>query len=138
MRRDWELADDDESRTFAFSEAVEIADAVEAIEGEEAGTNIFHVALGTAIPLSEYVEAWIADIGCADKTALLHRKAFTVLEPWCRANHVRPMLQAITGKVAHRFIEKHLKVTLATTKTVNRYLSSYRTHWKWLKRQHHL
>lgn len=138
IRRDWELADDDESLTLAFSDAVQIADAVEAVEGEEAGTNIFHVALGTAIPLSDHLKTWIADIGCTGKTALLHRKAFAVLEQWCKANHVKPILQAITGKVAHRYIEKHLKVTLATTKTINRYLSSYRTHWKWLKRQHHL
>src|SRR5689334_12658806 len=37
IRRDWELADSDESLTLAFSDAIEIADAVEASEGEEAG-----------------------------------------------------------------------------------------------------
>jgi integrase len=138
IRRDWELADSDEDTELAFMDAMEIADKVEAAEGEEAGTNIFHVAVGIAIPLKDYLDAWIADIGCTGKTALLHRKAFTVLEQWCKANHVKPILQAITGKVAHRFIEKHLKVSLGATKTVNRYLSSYRTHWRWLKRQHHL
>jgi hypothetical protein len=65
----------------------------------------------------------------------VHRKAFTVLSDWCNSCNIEPTLEAITRRVALDFIAKYLRVRLATLKTVNRYLSTYRTHWAWLMRQ---
>lgn len=90
----------------------------------------FNIATGTVATLKEYLEEWIADQHFTGKTGLLHRKAFTVLEEWCRTSkRIAQTLQAITRRVVWEFIEKVLKPSLAP-KTVNRYLSAYRTHWK--------
>lgn len=137
IRRDWESSN---PLTFeaAFIDAVALGDEIEATADEEAGTNIFHIATGTATPLKDYLEEWLEDGSFIGKTMLQHRKAFTVLLAWMHRRGLAPTLQAVTRKVAWEFIEKHLKVSGAAPKTINRYLSAYRTHWRWLIRRQRL
>lgn len=117
-------------------DAIRLADEVEEREGVEAANYVHALAFGAVSPLDEYLDDWITDKGFIGKTALQHRKAFSVLIDWCRGQHLQLTHQAITERVAWQFIEKHLERTIATRKTLNRYLSSYRTHWRWLKRRH--
>lgn len=114
-----------------FATAVKRADEVEAAEGVQAGDRFFKLATGQIALLGEHVESWIADNGCTGRTAMQHRQAFDVLSEWCREHQIDPTLQSITKRVALRFRDEQLKPRLAA-KTVNRYLSSYRTHWSWL------
>lgn len=134
IRRDWEAATDEEAAEV-FIDAVRLGDEVETTDGEEAGTNIFHIATGIATPLKDYLEEWLADAGFPEKTCLQHKKAFTVLLEWMQRRGLTPTLQAVTRKVVWEFIERHLKISVAATNTMNRYLSAYRTHWRWLNRR---
>jgi site-specific recombinase XerD len=138
MIRDDLLHGDDATAERAFIEAAKIADGIEAAKGKEAGDNIFHIATGTVIPLREYLEEWLADKGFTGKTALQHRKAFTVLYDWLKATNTNTTINAVTRRTAWRYIEAHLKVTIRATKTLNRYLSAYRTHWDWLMQRAHI
>lgn len=135
IRREWETADTDQELMEAADAVMQLADDVEAIQGPDAGTNIFSIATGTATPVKEHLEEWLADQGFTGKTALQHRKAFTVFADWCATEPETATLQAITRKVAWEFIEKDLKLRGLAPKTVNRYLSAYRTHWRWLMRR---
>jgi site-specific recombinase XerD len=138
MIRDDFLRGDDATAERAFIEAAKIAGGIEAAEGKEAGDNIFHIATGTVIPLREYLEEWLADKGFTGKTALQHRKTFAVLYDWLKATNINTTINAVTRRVAWRYIETHLKVTVRATKTLNRYLSAYRTHWDWLMQRAHI
>lgn len=135
LRREWEIADTDQEVMEAADAVMQLADDVEAVQGKDAGTNIFNIATGTATPLKDYLEEWLADQAFIGKTALQHRKSFTVLADWCTAERKPATLQAITRKVAWEYIEKHLKLRGLAPKTINRYLSAYRTHWRWLMRR---
>src|SRR5690348_8524879 len=130
LRRQWERGSDDEAAD-AFAEAVARADQLEAIDGVDVGDRFFKMATGQLSPLDEFLDEWIADRQFTGKTAAQHRQAFEVLGEWCKQQSVEPALQSINRRVALRFRDEHLKPRLSP-KSVNRYLSSYRTHWKWL------
>jgi hypothetical protein len=138
MIRDDLLNGDDATSERAFAEAIKVADGMEATEGKEAGDSIFRIATGTVIPLREYLEEWLDDKGFTGKTALQHRKTFSVLFDWLKATNTNTTINAISRRVAWRYIETHLNVTIRATKTLNRYLSAYRTHWDWLMQRAHI
>ena len=93
------------------------------------------LATGYITPLDFHVEDWIVDRGFIGKTALQHRKAFAVLTEWCKKRGIDPTINAINRRIAWEFIEKELRRRFTAPKTINRYLSSYRTHWRWLMRR---
>ena len=130
LRRQFEDGTDDQA-SDAFAEAVARADEIEAANGSEAGDRFFKIAVGHLSSLTEFLDEWIADCGYTGRTAMQHRLAFGVLTDWCKEQGIEPMLQNITRRMALRFRDQHLKPRLAV-KSVNRYLSSYRTHWNWL------
>lgn len=132
LRDQWEYADERDGQLEAtFEETVALADRVAAVRGAAAGDTIFHFATGTHTPLEEYFEEWLAEKRFTGKTILLHRKAIVVLRDWCTKNTVATSVQAITRRVVRDFIQRELRAHLSP-KTVNRYLSTYRTYWRWL------
>jgi len=119
-------------------EAARLADKLEVARGKEAGDRLHLMMEGLLTPLDEHLDEWFEENGCTEHTATLHRKAFRVLSEWCKARDLEQTLQAITDRIASEFIDKHLKVILGKPKTINRYLSTYRSHWRWLRRKHRI
>lgn len=134
IRRQWEEDERNAGIETAFMDAVALADEVQAQDGEEQGDAIFNMALGHLTPLDEYLEAWITAENFNGKVALLHRSAFKELAAHCEEQRIPKTLQAITKKRVWEFIEQRLKPSSAV-KTVNRKLSTFRTHWRWLMRR---
>jgi len=130
LRRRVQGGDEDDADA-AFAEAVLLSSELEATDGVDAGDRLFKIATGHLAPLDEFLDEWIADRQFTGKTDVQHRQAFAVLADWCKTQNLEPTLQSITRKVARRFLEEHLKPRLSP-KSVNRYSSAYRTHWKWL------
>lgn len=118
-------------------DAARLADEIEATRGPEAAEAIHGLMEGITTPLDEHLDAWIEDEKFNGKVALLHRSAFKQLAVWLDAKNVRTTLQAVTPHLVWEFIEKELKPGSAIA-TVNRKLSTYRTHWRWLKRRHRI
>src|SRR5262249_55033585 len=100
--------------------------------GQVAYEKFVSAAVGYISSLDAYLDEWIADRVFVGKTEMQHRKAFAVLIAWCRAEGIDPTLQSIDKRIALAFRDKYLKMHLGSPKSINRYLSSYRTHWNWL------
>jgi integrase len=136
IRRQLDASRGDEEEMEAQLLANRLGDRIEEEQGGNAARNAaYKIAVGFNAPLDHYIGDWLADRGFTGKTEMQHRKAFTVLSDWCNARSIEPTLEAVTRRVALDFIAKYLHVHLAAPKTINRYLSTYRTHWAWLIRQ---
>jgi integrase len=134
----WQLdaSRNDIEETEAIALANQLGDRIEQEQDGIASQNpAYKIALGFSAPLDHYLSDWLADRKFIGKTEMQHRKAFTVLSDWCNSRSIEPTLEAITRRVALDYIAKYLRIRIAAPKTINRYLSTYRTHWAWLIRQ---
>lgn len=124
--------EDDKAADFTLTHiAADIAEE----QGPEASEAFYGIASGKITPLDDYLEEWIADRGYIGSSASHHRNAFVVLHAWCKANRVKPILQAIDGRTAWKFRDKCLRVRSSEPKTVNNFIWSYRSYWRWLQRR---
>lgn len=126
---DWE---DDQAADFTLRT---ITEDVAGKHGPEASEVFYGVASGKVTLLNEHLEEWIADRGYIGSSASHHRHAFDVLTAWCKSNRVKATLQAFDAKTAWKFRDKCLRVRFSEPKTVNNFIWSYRSHWKWLNRR---
>lgn len=114
---------------------LEVSELVAEDHGDEASKTFYEIASGQATPLTEYLDEWIADRGYKGASAGHHRNAFEVLRQWCKTARIKPTIEAMTNRTAWQFRDKSLRVRYPEPKTVNNYLWSYRSHWKWLLRR---
>lgn len=136
IRRQLDASQGDEEEMEAQALANRLGDRIEQEQGGSAAHNpAYKIAVGFNAPLDHYLTDWLADRRFIGKTEMQYRKAFVVLSDWCNSCRIEPTLEAITRRVALDFIAKYLRVRLAAPKTINRYLSTYRTHWAWLIQQ---
>jgi integrase len=139
IRRQLDASRTDEDEMEAVALANLLGDRIEKeLGGTASQSPAYKIALGFNAPLDHYLSDWLNDRAFIGKTDMQHRKAFTVLSEWCNSQNIEPALEAITKRVARDFITKCLRVNLTAPKTINRYLSTYRTHWAWLVQQDRL
>jgi integrase len=101
----------------------------------------FKVATGEATPLNALVHQWhTQEVNRKERTKGDDVRAINYLEEWCKDNRVSPTLEAITRKVAGRFIGDLPTIAASaqqgqklTNKTANKYISSLSGYWKWLQ-----
>ncbi|WP_336485679.1 tyrosine-type recombinase/integrase [Methylobacterium nigriterrae] len=118
----------------AFSETV---DAVERQHGLEAAETFAAVALGNRTPLTALVDRWFAEkaelsIGYKDDI----RRSLARLEAWCGRTRTPKSVEAITQRVAGRYIHDQFIEPGVDVKTANKDLSCLRSYWRWLKKRH--
>jgi integrase len=136
IRRRLDASRGDEEEMEAHLLANHLGDRIEQEQGGNAAYHpAYKIAVGFNAPLEHYLDDWLADRGFIGKTKMQHRKAFSILSEWCNSHSIEPTLEAVTKRVVRDFIAKCLRVRLAAPKTINRYLSTYRTHWAWLVQQ---
>jgi len=108
---------------------------------EAMGSYYLAVATGTATPINTLIARWHSQCGSRkERTKGDDRRALGYLEDWCKGNHVSPTIEAITRKVAGRFIGDLPTIAASakggqrlTNRTANKYISSLSGYWKWLK-----
>jgi integrase len=102
------------------------------IEGDAEEQSAFlNMATGHTTPLDFHLEDWLADQGFHGKTKTLHRRSMRVLAEWCATQGIKT-LQGVDHRTALRFRDRCLRARLGAPKTINRYLSTYRTYWRWV------
>jgi site-specific recombinase XerC len=132
LRRKFADATDTDQQVAVIEAADDYArDNIEDRQGFEAGTAFLGMVIGHTTPLDFHLEDWLADRGFHGKTKTLHRRSMRVLEEWCAEQGIKT-LQGIDHRTALRFRDRCLRVRLGAPKTINRYLSTYRTYWKWV------
>jgi hypothetical protein len=111
-----------------------------------AGT-FYRLAVGDMTPLRSYLSQWQGQSARHPRVMKDDERALELLEAWCRAHHIDPAIEAITRKVAGRFVAqlfddgndaRRLGGAGRTARTINKYISSLSGYWKWLKRRGHV
>ena len=103
---------------------VDRAYEVEEKFGAARAHEFYRYASREATPLSDHLETWLREKDFTGRTKRQHRYALRDLERWCRKNAIGATLEAVTRKVAGRYISQDLSVGRAV-KTANKQISAY-------------
>jgi integrase len=104
---------------------------LEASEGYEVSKGFHDIASGQATPLETMLETYVAGSGLRERSGDEARRAVRVLRAWCETAKVPASVEAISRKVAGRFVTDHLLATMSR-KTTEKYLSFLSGYWKFL------
>ncbi len=104
--------------------------------GPERAQSFYRYASGQVTPLKEHLDAWLNEKDFTGRTKYTHRRTVADLEAWCRNDSIEPTLEAVTRKVAGRFITESL-IPGRSVKTINKHISALSTYWKWLMKRGH-
>lgn len=118
--------------------AVERAERIEEQSGEQAAVEFAEMALGKATPLTEHMEVFCADQGYQPKSLLTMKSGMKKLETWLKAKGHRLTLEGITPEIGAGFMRHMVHDQKLSSKGAGKYLSFFRSYWKWLIDQHHL
>lgn len=101
---------------------------------EQQARHYADITQGKATPIALYHDQFIAEAGNKKRTEGDDRRALRFLLDWCEREHIRPMLQAISRKVAIRFMDDLPKLAGArqSAVTLNKYLRRLSRYWAWL------
>ena len=107
--------------------------------GRTAGATFAGIALGTITPLETYVEDWLREGGVkgslTDRTKVEHRRAVQALAQWLAKENLGAGLEAITRRVAGRFVSEDLLPSGRHVRTIAKTVSTLSSYWKWLRRR---
>ncbi|MBS7705187.1 tyrosine-type recombinase/integrase [Chelatococcus asaccharovorans] len=112
-------------------------DDIERKHGYNAGNEFAEIALGRATPLGALLDRWFtekADLSIGYKEDI--RRAVSRLETWCGKNRVPKTVEAITRRVAGRFIHEQYVLPREHHKTANKDLSCLRSYWRWMRKRY--
>lgn len=107
-------------------------------EREEQARQFLAVAGGKATPIDLHHPHFIAQAQNKKRTEGDDRRAMKFLLEWCKREEVRPVLQAITPRVAIRFMDDLSGIAGGhqSPTTLNKYLGRLSGYWVWLLRRH--
>lgn len=115
----------------------ETIDAVERRHGTEEAERFAAVALGISTPLTALVDRWFAekaDLSIGYKEDI--RRSLARLEAWCGRTRTPKTVEAITQRIAGRYIHEQFVSAGVDVKTANKDLSCLRSYWRWLRKRH--
>lgn len=129
--------DDGPAATFTIEDAAELeAGRIRKTHGEAAASSYYRAATGTGTPIQHHVDAWLRESPYRPRSQDQHRGTLREFVAWCGADKTAPDIEAITQKVAGRFVSAASERG-ADHGTINRKLSTLRAYWKWqVKRGH--
>jgi site-specific recombinase XerC len=112
-------------------------DDVENRHGHNAAQTFAAIALGLQTPLPALLDRMFAEkaglsIGYRDDI----KRALGRLEAWCDSTRTPKTVEAITQRVAGRFIHDQFIEPRVSIKTANKDLSALRSYWRWLAKRH--
>ncbi|KMO44873.1 hypothetical protein VQ03_00800 [Methylobacterium tarhaniae] len=112
-------------------------DEVEQKHGYDAGQTFAAVALGIQTPLTSLVDRWFEerhDMSPGYREDI--RRALSLLEAWCGEKRTNKTVEAITPRVAGRFIHDSFIATKKHPKSANKHITCLSSYWKWLVKRH--
>jgi site-specific recombinase XerC len=122
-----------------------IAERAEALERERgyADAKTFaDVAFGQVTPIALYVDAWLSEgtLGGAPlkpRTRLQRKKTVEKLIRWLEHDKLPPTVEAVTRRVAGRFVSEELPSGRAAI-TLAKHVQSLSNYWRWLQKRGHV
>jgi integrase len=96
------------------------------------------IARGEATPLGQHHDAYMASLSVKPRTKADDVRALAFLRKWCSQNNVKETLEAITPKVAARFMDGLSDIAGGQSPvTLNKYLRRLARYWQWLVKRHY-
>jgi hypothetical protein len=119
------------------------AHTLEETKGHHVAKAFHDLATGRTTPLALYVEAWLADGGVSggaleEKTLGERRRAVEKLQAWLQEVQITATVEAVTTKVAGRYMSEVLLPSGRQVKTIIKAVSALSGYWQWLIRRGHL
>lgn len=105
------------------------AEEIAAERGEEAAGLFVQIARGEATPVNQMVDRWLSERRYTERTVGDHRRAVELLRGW---GGQLVSIEEISKRKAGDFVSEVLLSGKLAGKTVNKYLSSLSSYWKWL------
>lgn len=122
-----------------------IVDAAERIEerhGEAAALRFHAIATGKETPMLHHVDAWLAEGGqkgpLRPRTERQYRSDVGALEAWLRSVDLTATVEAVTKRVAGRYVSEAMVAGKVDRKTANRKISAASAYWRWLVKRGHV
>ena len=114
----------------------EQAEAIGETRGDAAAAEFVAIAIGKATPLLHYVDDWLAEGGSrgpvTERTKHQYRVNLAELEEWLSAAGVPPTIEAVTKRVAARYVTEGMVGAGVHNRTANRKISAASAYWRWL------
>ena len=98
------------------------------------------IASGAAVPIESHHADYLAQLTVKPRTLADDKRAVALLLAWCDAEKTPRTLQAITRKVATRFLDARLgtAATGQSAVTLKKYLNRLSRYWQWLLIREHV
>jgi site-specific recombinase XerC len=94
-------------------------------------------AHGRATPVDTYVDTYLASLAIAERTKDIHRRALGLLQEWCKRAGVSFTIQALTRKVAIRFVDDLPSIKAASPRYLTLQVGKLSLYWRWLIHREH-
>ncbi len=119
---------------------VEKAEQIEREQGEQAAQVFAAVALGRATPVTLYADDWLAGGTLSGrplsrKAAHERRSSIQKLTDWLASEKLPGTVEAITRRIAGRFVGEHLASSGAAPVSWARHVRNLSAYWRWLDRR---
>lgn len=115
------------------------ADDIRDAHGDAAASTFLDVARGHATPLMHHVDDWLKEGGTKGaftaRTQGQYRHDLARLETWAKAAGVPCTVEAITRRIASRYVRETIIDPKVHNITGNRWVSAASTYWKWLMKR---
>lgn len=106
---------------------------------EAMANSFFDVASGRAVPIDLYRPDYLSQLKVKPRTRADDERAVVLLADWCRTNSIPATLQAITRKVAMRFVDAMTNAGNGRNPvTMKKYFSRLSIYWQWLLQREHV
>jgi integrase len=122
---------------------VDRAEAIEREQGYAEAKAFADIALARATPIALYVDAWLSEgsLGGAPlkpRTKLERQRTIERLVNWLEHEKLAPTVEAVTRRVAGRFVSQELLPTGRAPITLAKHVQSLSNYWRWLQKRGHV
>ncbi len=111
------------------------AEEIAVKEGVVRAKDFHDVAVGQATPITRLIDKWLAERPMKPRQQVVYRRAVEKFSGWLAAQRLPASIEAVTRKVAGRYVTDVFVETGAHPKTANKDISCLSSLWKWAERK---
>jgi len=111
------------------------AEEIAVKEGVTRAKDFHDVAVGQATPITRLIDKWLAERPMKPRQQVDYRRAVEKFSGWLAAQRLAASIEAVTRKVAGRYVTDVFVETGAHPKTANKDISCLSSLWKWAERK---